>query len=73
MVCRVLVRRYRTPLAEPHCPAPSPTCGAGLMGGEGKALTGHPPGFEHGYEVHHHPAEPVNNTPRACMANAFGP
>jgi hypothetical protein len=33
-----------------------------VMGGEGeKALTGHPPGFEHGYEVHHHPAEPVNN------------
>jgi hypothetical protein len=27
---QVLVRRYRTSLAEPTGPAPSPTCGAGL-------------------------------------------
>jgi hypothetical protein len=62
-----------SPLAEPTGRSHPLALRAAAWRGRGKALTGHPPGFEHGYEVHHHPAEPVNKLATGLPANAFGP
>jgi hypothetical protein len=61
MVCPCVGEASSHPTGGAYRSRPIPPPLRAVMGGEGKGPDGPPSGFEHGYEVHHHPAEPVDN------------